>query len=149
MISLVDETSSVRSIEARMSFGETIKRLRERAELSQEELASAAKLSRATIQNVEKSANRKVRGSSYRRLAEALGISLDELEREASQEVKTLELPAQLYDAIIESAAEAEVSVLDWLRDVAVSKTIRVIQQTAGEGASQAASRKPQQHPQP
>ena len=63
-------------------FGQTVIRLRGKLNLSQEELAAAAKLSRATIQNIEKSETRKLRGSSYRRLAEALGLKPFELDRE-------------------------------------------------------------------
>jgi DNA-binding transcriptional regulator YiaG len=56
------------------SLGSTLRRLRERADLSQEELAAKAQVSRASIQNWEAD-RRAPRRAESRRLAAALGVS--------------------------------------------------------------------------
>lgn len=63
-------------------FGQTIVRLRESRYLSQEELASKAGVSRSLIQNVEKMASAQMQGSKYRAIAEALGMTPSELDKE-------------------------------------------------------------------
>lgn len=60
------------------TFGSTLKSLRDKAGMSQEELAASAQVSRASVQNWE--GNRtKPRRAELRRLAGALGISPDGL----------------------------------------------------------------------
>jgi transcriptional regulator with XRE-family HTH domain len=125
------------------NFGETIRQLREGKRLSQEELAAAAGLSRATVQNVEKSAQRKVRGSSYRRLAEGLGLTIDELEARLTGDTVAVYLPRAVYDSIAERAAhEGHPTVAAFLAKVATTKTFRIIAPVEAESAAKRASRK-------
>ena len=65
-------------------FGQTVRRLREAARLSQEDLAAAARLSRATVQSVEKSTESSLQPRKYRQLAEALGLTPAELDAAAA-----------------------------------------------------------------
>jgi transcriptional regulator with XRE-family HTH domain len=125
------------------NFGETIRQLREGKRLSQEELAAAAGLSRATVQNVEKSAQRKVRGSSYRRLAEGLGLTIDELEARLTGDTVAVHLPRDVFDSIAARAEhEGHATVAAFLAKVATTKTIRIIAPAEAGSAAKRASRK-------
>lgn len=57
-----------------LTFGELLKRLRKRADLTQEELAQAAGLSQRTISDLERGVARAARKETARLLADALGL---------------------------------------------------------------------------
>jgi len=62
-----------------MTFGERLKRYRELAGLSQNELAKRARVSRPTISNVESGKYGGMNVENARRIARVLGITLDQL----------------------------------------------------------------------
>lgn len=64
------------------NFGEKIKQLRERKYLSRGALADKAGVTEKAIWKWENSPTPKMRGESYRNLAEALGMTTDQLDRE-------------------------------------------------------------------
>ena len=97
------------------NFGEIIKRLREEENLSQEQLAAKAALSRATVQNIEKSAERKVRGSTYRALAAALRKEPAEIDREFLNGAAT-EFPQDLLKQLNAHAKKEGVGAAEFLR---------------------------------
>lgn len=68
---------------ARQTFAANIRRLRESCGLSQEALASRAKLHRTYVGSIER-AERNVSIDNMERLAAALGVSLAELVRDAA-----------------------------------------------------------------
>ena len=70
---------------AEAQLGPQLRDLREQAGLSQEELASKAQVSRASIQNWEGNRTSPRRAES-RRLAAALGVSVDALKARAREE---------------------------------------------------------------
>lgn len=70
---------------AEPQLGKRLRDLREQAGLSQEELAAKAQVSRASIQNWE-AARTAPRRAESRRLAAALGISVDALKARAGEE---------------------------------------------------------------
>lgn len=61
-------------------FGKALKQLRESRHLSQEDLAIRAGLSSQTISNAEQMESPKMRGSNYRKVAEALGLTTDQFD---------------------------------------------------------------------
>lgn len=89
-----------------MKFGPTIIKLRALHRVSQEQLASAAKVSRATIQNVE--ADRKApQGDTVRGIAAAFGMTLEQLDAELAKDnapTVTFDVPTN-HDAWLESEA--------------------------------------------
>ena len=62
-----------------MAVGEKVRRLRERAALSQEELGKAADVSPNTIWRIEKGLGGAPYGRTVRKLAAALGVDVREL----------------------------------------------------------------------
>lgn len=87
------------------SFGTTLKSLRSKAGMSQEELAAKAQVSRASVQNWEGD-RRSPRRAEAGRLAAALGVSVDALkagtegDRLDAQEVRdALQAALELGDA--------------------------------------------------
>lgn len=62
-------------------FGATLKQLRESRGFSQEKLAAEAGLSRMTIARAEQLASATLQGTTYAKLARALGLSVDQLDR--------------------------------------------------------------------
>lgn len=70
---------------AEAQLGPTLRAMREQAGLSQEELAAKAQVSRASIQNWEGNRTAPRRAES-RRLAAALGVSVDALKARAGEE---------------------------------------------------------------
>ena len=62
-------------------FGEILKQLREARGFSQEKLAAEAGLSRMTIARAEQLASSTLQGTTYAKLARALGMSVDQLDR--------------------------------------------------------------------
>jgi transcriptional regulator with XRE-family HTH domain len=98
-------------------FGDTVRRLRKAARLSQDELAQAAKVSRATIQIVEKSEEPQMYGRNYRQLAAALGKTPDELDAEWREAgTRSLQLPAEVAGLIEQHAAAEKMEPAEWLR---------------------------------
>lgn len=98
-------------------LGKRLRDLREEAGLSQEELASKAQVSRASIQNWE-AARTAPRRAESRRLAAALGVTVDALKaltgkdrvdaqevRDALQEVAKIEDPEEMRAALLELLA--------------------------------------------
>ncbi len=61
-------------------FGKALKALREARHLSQEDLAIRAGLSSQTISNAEQMESPKMRGSNYRKVAEAMGLTTDQFD---------------------------------------------------------------------
>jgi transcriptional regulator with XRE-family HTH domain len=90
------------------SLGTTLRSLREQADLSQEELAARAQVSRASVQNWERDRSTP-RRAEFRRLATALGITADHLRALTEQPE-----PAAAPDEIRRLIAEAE-DELRWL----------------------------------
>lgn len=95
-------------------FGAAVKRLRNQRRLGQDKLAQLAKLSRSEIQTVEKSPRSKMRPPNYVALAEALGMSADELDAEWTGPNEKL-------------LVELTPDVLKSLRQVAGRKPIEVV----------------------
>ena len=62
-------------------FGETLKQLRKHARLTQQELATKADLSLSLVAKAEAAAIPHIKGSTYRHIATALGLSVDELDQ--------------------------------------------------------------------
>ena len=63
-------------------FGDVVRKLRNKRHLTQEELAHKSGLSRNTIIDAEKMRTPAVRGTTYRLLAEALGLTPEQLDHE-------------------------------------------------------------------
>jgi len=63
------------------NFGETLRNLRKQARMTQQELAAKADVSLSMIAKSEAAAIPHMKGSTYRQIAEALGLSVDELDR--------------------------------------------------------------------
>ena len=84
-------------------LGRHLRDLREQAGLSQEELASKAQVSRASIQNWEGNRTAPRRAES-RRLAAALGVSVDALKAHAREE----QVDAQEIRDVLQAAMELE-----------------------------------------
>lgn len=90
---------------AEETLGSTLKSLRSKAGMSQEELASKAQVSRASVQNWEGD-RRQPRRAEARRLAAALGVNVEDLkagterERLDAQEIRdALQAALALGDA--------------------------------------------------
>lgn len=77
--------SNLREME---TIGQKVRRIRESRFMSQEELAAAAKVSRATVQNVEADRRLGQRGKTVRSLAAALGVHVSDL---AEPDAETVE----------------------------------------------------------
>jgi transcriptional regulator with XRE-family HTH domain len=82
------------------SLGSTLRRLRERAGLSQEELAAKAQVSRASIQNWEAD-RRAPRRAPVRRLAAALGVSDITSHEPVDELAEVIEARRLLTDALL------------------------------------------------
>lgn len=67
------------------TLGTTLRSLRIKADLSQEELATKAQVSRGSIQNWERDRS-EPRRAEFRRLATALGVSVEEIRSRAGLE---------------------------------------------------------------
>lgn len=96
------------------TLGSTLKSLRSKAGMSQEELAAKAQVSRASVQNWE-GGRREPRRAESRRLAAALGVSVDALkagsegERLDAKEIRdALQAALELGDAEEMRAALSE-----------------------------------------
>lgn len=98
------------------SMGETVRRLREQRRMSQEELASAAGLSRATIQNIEADRKKGNQGRTVRSLAKAFGLTLDQLEDEcaAGEDLDAIEVPDRTAKKIRTAAHDMGMSIPEW-----------------------------------
>lgn len=81
------------------SLGSALRRLRERADLSQEELAAKAQVSRASIQNWEGD-RRAPRRAEARRLAAALGVSDIASQESADDLAEVIEARRLLTEAL-------------------------------------------------
>ena len=62
-----------------MSLGEKIKELREKKGMNQKQLAEASRLTQATISRIEKGKVNQLKSEALKRLAEALGTTVDYL----------------------------------------------------------------------
>jgi transcriptional regulator with XRE-family HTH domain len=97
------------------SLGSTLRRLRERADLSQEELAAKAQVSRASIQNWEAD-RRAPRRAESRRLAAALGVSDITPQESADELAAVIEARKLLIDALsLKDPGEMRAAITDAL----------------------------------
>lgn len=120
-----------------------LKILREEKDLSQQELATRAELSVMAISKLERGLHAPA-SKTRRRLAAALGVSLEDFDRRMAEGADTVnvELPRDVYESIAARAAhEGHASVAAFLAKVATSKTIRVTKPAKGESAAAPASR--------
>jgi transcriptional regulator with XRE-family HTH domain len=126
------------------SFGEALRRLRKAARQSQDELGAASGLNGQTISNIETGKVQVPRGDSYRRLAEALGKTIKELDAEWSGDTVSVELPRAIYDSIAARAAhEGHPTVAAFLAKVATTKTVVIRKPARGAGGASSGSRTP------
>ena len=70
----------------KMAIAENLKRLRAAAGMTQMAMAVAAGLSLSVVTQIEQGSNRDPRGSTLQALARVLGVTVDELLREPSEE---------------------------------------------------------------
>lgn len=101
------------------TLGNLVRHLREQADLSQEELAARAQVSRATVQNIERD-RREPRRAVLRRIAEALGTDVASLNQSLTPAETA---PPMTEEEIAERrayllAALAELDELEHGRDV-------------------------------
>ena len=92
------------------TLGSTLRHLREQADMSQEELAAKAQVSKNTIQNWERDRS-EPRRAQFRRVAAALGMSADALKalRPVSEESPlTLEQIAEKRAELLNALAELD-----------------------------------------
>ena len=100
---------------AEAQLGAALRSMREQAGLSQEELAAKAQVSRASIQNWEGNRTAPRRAES-RRLAAALGVTVDALKRAGGDQLDAQEIRAALAEAMeIEDPEEMRAALLDLL----------------------------------
>jgi transcriptional regulator with XRE-family HTH domain len=121
-----------------------LKILREEKDLSQQELATRADLSVMAISKLERGLHAPT-SKTRRRLAAALGVSLDEFDRRLADGADTVsvELPRDVYNSILErSRHEGHATVAAFLAKVATTKTIRIIAPAEAESGAKRASRK-------
>lgn len=62
-----------------MSLGGKVKRLREKRGMNQKQLADASRITQATISRIESGQVKELKSQALRRLAEALGVTVDYL----------------------------------------------------------------------
>jgi len=62
-----------------MSLGDRVMRLREKLRINQKQLAEASSITQATISRIESGHVKELRSQALRRLAEALGVTVDYL----------------------------------------------------------------------
>ena len=62
-----------------MSVGKTVKRLREKLGMNQKELATASRITQATLSRIESEEVKQVKSGALRRLSDALGVTVDYL----------------------------------------------------------------------
>ena len=74
-------------VEVMTTVGENVRRLRKAADKSQQEVAVAAGLSVSIISQIEQGSNKDPRGSTLRKIATALGTTVDELLAEPADQV--------------------------------------------------------------
>jgi transcriptional regulator with XRE-family HTH domain len=139
----VDSGGCERLNTAMPSFGEALRRLRKAARKSQDELGAASGLNGQTISNIETGKVQVPRGDTYRAIAIALGLTIQELDAKWDGDTVTLELPRAVYDSIAARAEhEGHPTVAAFLAKVATTKTIRIIAPAEAESVAKRASRK-------
>lgn len=107
---------------AEAQLGQQLRDLREQAGLSQEELASRAQVSRASIQNWEGNRTAPRRAES-RRLAAALGVSVDAFKRTRGEQVDAEEVRAALQAAMeIDDPVEMRAALIQLLARITPSE---------------------------
>lgn len=89
------------------SFGSTLRSLRTQAGMSQEELASKAEVSRASVQNWE-GGRREPRRAELRRLAAALGVDVATLTQAGEMTPLTREQIAERRAQLLSALAELD-----------------------------------------
>jgi transcriptional regulator with XRE-family HTH domain len=123
----VDSGGCERLNTAMPSFGEALRRLRKAARKSQDETGKV----------------QVPRGDTYRAIAIALGLTIQELDAKWDGDTVTLELPRAVYDSIAARAEhEGHPTVAAFLAKVATTKTIRIIAPAEAESVAKRASRK-------
>jgi len=98
------------------TFGFTLRSLRIKAGMSQEELAAKAQVSRASVQNWEKN-RRQPRNAEARRLSRALGV--EDLRTLTGRQVEPQEIREALEAALkLEDPEEMREALLDLLSHI-------------------------------
>lgn len=104
------------------TFGEVLRELRAAQKLSQDALGAAAGVNGQTISNIETGGVVEPRGDTYRGIARALGMTLEQLDEACRGGVVTLDAPqyAMLMEVAAKrnaTAAEAAAYLIDLFRE--------------------------------
>lgn len=103
------------------AVGQALKKLRESHRFSQEELAQKAGMSMNALSKLERGMHSPSR-LTMRGLAEAFGLTVDELEGKLRGETVSVDFPREVYDLAVEKAAAKGMTVEDWLTHVIAPK---------------------------
>lgn len=104
-------------------FGEVLRRLRKNKRLSQDAFAAAADLNGQTISNIETGKVAVPRGETYRNIAAALGMSVEQLD--AAVGLTLYPIPTGVLDGLKARAALEKSTLDEWLaRQASLSVTV-------------------------
>lgn len=114
------------------TLGERVRELRDGRKLTQDELASQAKLSKGFLSDIEN--NKRKVGSEYLlRIANALGVSVDYLLTGEEDDAMTAEKPVMIPRELNEYAEQAQLSYKDTMELLAAHNA--VVAKRSNEGA--------------
>lgn len=116
--------------------GHALKKLREAKRLSQEELAWKAGMTANALSKLERGLHAPSR-QTMRGLADALGLTVEELEAKLTGGTVTVEISREAYDHAVAEAAKVNQDVGAWISTLVLPAVVYIRRKIAGTDTTQ------------